>query len=102
MNRARVKPNGQLPTALCCADNVITHLIGISREYFRGEYFWQSGGRDSLGGASSPSPSGAAPHQEEDPSESGNSPAAQEFQPLEHLLPRGAMMGFDYEESVTP
>ena len=55
---------------------------------------------DFFGGTSSPFIAGRTQLPAEDSSESGNSPGAQEFQPLEQFFPRGTVVGFDDEESV--
>src|SRR3972149_4876029 len=86
---------------LLAARNPSLFILSANQENtFGKEDSLRSGCRDFFGGVSSPSAPRTAPLPAEDSSESGNSPGAQEFQPLEHFLPRGTVVGFDYEESV--
>lgn len=91
----------QFPTPRCSWLRGICHYLSyrqIQRILSGGNIL--AGRRDFLGGSSSPSMPATAQHPAEDSSESGDSPDAQEFQPLEQFFPRGTVVGFDYEESV--
>ena len=103
MNRARVMPNIQLPITSGCAHSIIICLIGKLSEYFRGGIWFAIRAQGFLWrGVFATHRRAGTKLPAEDSSESGNSPGAQEFQPLEQFLPQGTVVGFDYEESVRP
>ena len=101
MNRARVMPNIQLPIASGCVESIFI-LSANQENTFEKEYFLAVRAQGFPWRVFYASIPGTVQHPAEDSSESGDSPGAQEFQPLEQFFPRGTVVGFDYEESVRP